>query len=424
MRILFIKPSWFRNSIYADCVFTKVPPLNFGILAALSGSHDVKIADEDVEDIPFSEQWDLVAISVATMTAVESYQIAGRFRTMRVKVVLGGVHISLLQSEALQHADSLVIGEAERVWPALLSDFPKLKSTYYDPEPVDMDTVPIPRRDLFYQKYRAAPLQITRGCIHSCRYCYLQKVPWKKYRMRDPKLVAEEVAKISKKYLFVVDDNMYIDRAYVMKVASHLAPLKKFWWSQAPVSIGEDLEMLDALRESGMFGVSLGIDTVIKKSYQSVSKKSLEIEKLRQVVHNFHKRGIGVVVLLVLGFDNDHKDVFKYSIDVMKEINMDAGVFSVLTPFPGTDFYQELEQQGRILTKDWSRYDSLRTVFQPKNMTAQELEDGVHKLFKEMTKMRLRNFYQTIPHVIRFIMRSPQLAFYLKDYIFMRPRSK
>jgi radical SAM superfamily enzyme YgiQ (UPF0313 family) len=421
MRILFIKPAWFRDGIYRHCAFTKVPPLNLGILAALSGEHEMRIADEDLENIPFDEEWDLVAITVATMTALKSYQIADRFRAKRAKVILGGAHVSLLPEEAEKHADSLVVGEAERVWSKVLSDFPQLNKVYHDPTPVDMDAVPAPRRDLFHPRYLTAPLQITRGCVHSCHYCYLQKVPWKKYRKRNPCLVADEVSQISQKYIFVVDDNLFVDRNYVMDVCRQLTPLNKLWWSQAPVSVGEDLELLDALRESGMFGISLGIDTVMQKSHHSVSKQSLEIKRLKQVVSHFHKRGIGVVVLLVLGFENDHADVFRYSINIMKEINMDAGVFSVLTPFPGTDFYYELDQQGRILSRDWSRYDSLNTIFQPKNMTPEELEQGVHDLYSKMTRMRLKNFHKTIPHAIRFFLRSPQLAYFLKDYIFMRP---
>ena len=416
MKILLIKPPWFSNSNRRAVRYLKSAPLGLGILAALSSSHDVTIIDNDVQEIPYYYNWDLVGITVTTFTAMDAYSIADRFRTMGVKVVLGGVHPSLLPDEALEHADAVVIGEAERQWPLLLSDFPDISPVYEEKEQVDMDRVPLPRRDLFHNRYRIDSIQITRGCNHGCEYCYLRSIPGAKYRRRDPASVEREFAQMSRRFVFIVDDNFFIDRDYVLEISRRISPFKKFWFCQAPLSFGLDVDLVKQCADSGLCLVTFGIDSVIQESLDSSGKSHCRVDECAEAVSNLHAHGIAVSALMVIGFDHDTREVFERTISFLKETNIDSALFFILTPYPGTDLFRRYEKEGRILVRDWSRYNWIRAVFEPEHMTAEELEKNTGLLYQSMFRMRLRNLHRTLPLALRMSMRSPRLPGILAGY--------
>ncbi|MFW6134327.1 MAG: B12-binding domain-containing radical SAM protein, partial [Elusimicrobiota bacterium] len=256
MKILLIKPKWFVDGdAYKFKYLNRVPPLALGIIAALSNGHEVKILDEDIENIEYSSHWDLVGITTVTFTAKRVYKISKKFRKIGVKTVLGGPHPSILPEEGLKHADSVVIGEAEPVWHKVLNDLEKndLKKIYNGNYLKNIDEVPVPRRDLFSKNYIHNAVQFTRGCPNNCFFCYLQSVPSKKYRKRSPQKIYEEIKQIKNKYLFMVDDNLFVDNDYVKKVMRIIAPLKKKWFIQAPTTVTDDEEMLDLITEAGCY---------------------------------------------------------------------------------------------------------------------------------------------------------------------------
>ena len=421
MDVLLVKPAWFVKGAYEKCRLARVPPLNLGIIAALSKNCNVRIVDLDVEPIEYSPDWDLVGISVATSTAIQAYQIADNFRQMGVRVVLGGVHGSLLKEEALQHADALVIGEAEKAWPKILQDFPKLNRVYQETELVNMDEVPFPLRDLYHNSYVTDSVQMTRGCTYDCNFCYLQKVPWKKYRKRSPFLIAQEFEQIRNKFILVVDDNLFVDKRYVANVANEIQCFKKFWSVQAPLSLGLDKILLKKLSKAGLVSVALGVDSFFNKSLVWADKSQNTESNIKSVVRNFHDAGIAVSVFLVFGFDTDSEEVFKKSIEIMHKANIDSGVFFILTPYPGTDLFDKYDKEKRIITKDWSKYNWLHSVFEPKTMSIQALETNTLNMYKEMRKMRVMHFYQTIPTAFNLIKKSFKLAYYMKDYLLINP---
>ncbi|MFH1421149.1 MAG: cobalamin-dependent protein, partial [Planctomycetota bacterium] len=240
MKILLIKPKWFvHGGIYKYLDSVKFTPLHITIIAALSEGHDVTVVDNDWEKIPYEQHFDLVGITCTTFTSERVYALADKFRSLGSKVVLGGVHPSLMPDECLQHADAVVIGEAEYIWREVLKDAENnsLKKKYHNPRPVDMNDVPFPRRDLLKTNYWMASVQATRGCPNSCKFCYLPHVPWSKHRKRDINLVYEEVKSLKQRYMFFVDDNMFADEDYAIELCERIAPLKKFWSIQAPTTI-------------------------------------------------------------------------------------------------------------------------------------------------------------------------------------------
>ena len=186
-----------------------------------------------------TEGFDLVGLTVTTFSSRRAFDIADVFRGKGVKVVIGGVHACLMPEECLQHADAIVIGEAEYVWPQLLKDAAAgaLKKTYQQDKPTDMDDVPIPRRDLLRQNSLVGMIQATRGCNHACKFCYLPSVPWHQHRRRSPDKVYEEMKGMKQNVVFFVDDNLFVDEEYAIALCEKIAPLKKAWSVQAPTTI-------------------------------------------------------------------------------------------------------------------------------------------------------------------------------------------
>ena len=243
MRILLVKPRWFvHGGHYRYLEHVRFTPLSLGILAALSDGHDVRIVDGDLDAIPRGERFDLVGITATTFTSQRAFALAKDFSANGAIVVLGGVHPTIMPDECLENVDSVVVGEAEYVWPRLLNDAANgtLQRIYSAPHPTDMNDVPFPRRDLLSEPSWFACLQATRGCPNSCRYCYLPSVPWRAYRKRSTELVSEEVRTLAQKLIFFVDDNLFADRAYALSLFRTLRPYRKTFSIQVPTTIGAD----------------------------------------------------------------------------------------------------------------------------------------------------------------------------------------
>jgi len=387
MRILLIKPRWFiHGGVYRYLENVKFTPLHIAIIGALSEGHDVTLVDNDWEEIPYGEHFDLVGITVATFTSERAYEIAGRFRNQGAKVVLGGVHASLLPDECLRHADAVVIGEAEYVWKDLLSDVGSgsLKKKYHQPRPVDMDDVPFPRRDLLNEDYWVATVQATRGCPNSCRFCYLPSVPWKAHRKRDVDLIYEELKHLKQKVIFFVDDNLFADEDYVLRLCERIAPLKKVWSVQAPSNIAYNDRLLAAIKKAGCFHVQIGFQTVNPNSLKWADIRQNRIENYRYIVRQLHKYKLLVLGFFMFGFDNDDTRVFEMTESAIKKMDLDDICLYILTPYPGTQFYEAFKKERRLLDKDRSNYGWANAVFVPKLMSPEELEAGVQQVYEKL----------------------------------------
>jgi len=388
MKILLIKPKWFiKGGIYRFLNNIKFPPLHLGIIAALSEGHEVKVVDGDWDEIPYNEKFDLVGISVTTFTSQQAYIIANKFRESKARVILGGVHPSLLPQECLEHADAVVIGEVEYVWKEVLKDAENknLKKVYKSDKLVNMDDVPFPRRDLLNEQSWFSCIQTTRGCPNSCKYCYLPNMPWKTYRKRDINLVYKELEQMKQKVIFFIDDNLFADVDYAMKLFDTIAPLKKIWSIQCPTTITDNEKLLEKMAKSGCFNVQMGIQTVNSKSLEWASIKQNRIEKYKEIIAKLHKYKILVTGFFMFGFDTDDKNIFKNTVEAIKEMDIDDVHLYILTPYPGTAFYEQFKKQGRLLeNKDRSNYGWANAVFKPKLMSVEELENGVKESYEEL----------------------------------------
>lgn len=413
MKILLVKPRWFvKGGQYRYLENVKFSPLSLGILAALSKDHEVKIVDGDWEPVPYDKRFDLVGITVTTFTSERAYEMARRFKKLGSRVVLGGVHPSILPDECLEHVDAVVVGEAEYVWADILRDAEKgsLKRIYQADRPADMNDVPFPRRDLMKDPSWIACVQATRGCPNSCRYCYLPSTPWAKFRKRAVELVVEELQALRQRLFFLVDDNLFADRDYALSLSRSMAALKKNWSIQVPTTIGEDDEMLDAMAEGGCFNVQIGFQSFNRRSLEWASVKHNRVDKYRDLVRKLHDRNIVVTAFFMFGFDSDGPDVFDTTVEMAKRIDVDDANCYILTPYPGTDMYLQFQGEGRLLQGTRrTQFGWSHAVFQPKQMTPEELEQGVQHTYDRLYPYFRRKLLRTLLRQIRVILRNPQL---------------
>ena len=412
MKILLVKPRWFvKDGVYRFLTHVTFQPLHLGILAALSEGHEVRIIDHDWDEIPFDEGFDLVGITATTFSSQRAFDIADVFRKKGVKVVMGGVHACLMQEECLRHADAIVVGEAEYVWPRVLEDAAAgaLGKTYQQDRPTDMDDVPIPRRDLFRQDPVVGMIQATRGCNHACKFCYLPSVPWHRHRRRSPDKVYEEMKGVKQNVVFFVDDNLFVDEEYAIALCEKIAPLRKAWSVQVPTTVTKNPRLLTAMQQSGCFFVQVGFQTVHPDSLQRAGVVQNKIENYQELVRSFHEHGILVQGFFIFGFDSEDRRIFKAAETCIKQMGIEDALLYILTPYPGTPIYDQLKSEGRLLLQEREKYGWANAVFTPARMTARELEQGVQETYENLFDFFKRRAPKQILKWLPFFIRHPRV---------------
>ncbi|MCL4369174.1 MAG: B12-binding domain-containing radical SAM protein [Actinobacteria bacterium] len=382
MKLLLIAPAREEAMKRSRKHKSLAPPLNLGIVAALTPPHiEVSLVDENIAPVDTDSRADLVGITAVTQTANRAYRIADGFRRRGVPVVLGGIHPSVLPEEALLHADAVVIGEAEEVWPRLLKDLQEghLQKTYRGARRPDLAGLPWARRDVFSSTgYRiTASLATTRGCPFCCAFCTVTSFFGHTYRFRPIPEVIEEVESIRQRELvFFVDDNIAGNPKRAKELFRSLLPYKIRWISQASINVARDAELLELAAASGCSGLFIGIESLSSANIASVSKQSNRVEEYEEAIEKIHSYGIPIAGSFIFGFDYDDESVFEETVRFVKRTRIETPQYGILTPFPGTAVHERMEREGRILTRDWSRYRLDNVVFQPRLMSKQTLQQG------------------------------------------------
>ena len=404
MKIILISPTWKKSEVgvkrrYRDKLFG-FPPHSLLAVAALTPQDiEVKLIDERIEKIDFNEKADLVGITTMTAASPRACEIADEFRKRSIPVVLGGMHVTALPREAAQYADAVVIGEAEGVWEKLIEDFKKrgkegLSKFYQNSQKPDPSTIPFPRRDLLKGKGYLLNrfLQISRGCPFNCHFCSVSKFFGKKYRFRPIEKVIEEIKgmigkSLGTRFLGFLDDNIVGSTSYAKQLFKALIPCNILWAGQSSVNIAQNEELLDLAARSGCKGLFIGFESICEESLEEINKHQNKIEFYRKAIKRIHQFGISIEGAFVFGFDHDDKDIFQKTVKFIEKVKLDAVQFTILTPLPGTRLYEKLEDEGRIIDRDWSNYDLAHVVFQPKLMTPQELKEGYDFAYKKIYKL-------------------------------------
>jgi len=354
---------------------------------------EVDVLDEYVEPMRFDVDADLIAISVLTPTAHYSYGIAKQFRDQGRTVIAGGIHPSVFPEEAAKHFDAVVVGEGEEVIAQLVRDFEhgQLKKYYHAPRLADLDNIPTPRWDLLKGRRYIIPRAVfaTRGCPYRCSFCSIHLAQGRGFRKRPLRRIVEEIERIDSKRFLFWDDNLTADQHYAMELFQEIAPLKKIWTSQTDFNVTQNEALLKAAKNSGCVGFFIGIESISAASLSGVRKSFNIVEKYRDAIQRMHDHGLSLGAGMVVGFDSDTRNIFEQTLEFADRVHLDAAYFKMLTPYPGTDAFAELEQQGRILTHDWSRYLSHKeVVFKPALMEPEELKAGFHWLTRSFYSIR------------------------------------
>ncbi len=374
-----------------------MPQLALYIIEGLTPTeHDVTIVEEEAEPIDLEYDCDLVGISCMTANAPRAYDLCMKFRQRGKTVILGGVHPTILPDEALLHADSVVIGEAEGVWPLLLHDFVegKLKQTYHDPEPDLEKYIPKDFSRLIKKRlFKLIPVLTTKGCPYNCDFCCVSNLYGKKIRHIPIENVVRDIKESHSKNFIFLDDNIIGQPEYAKALFKAIKPLKISWVGQASVSLlANDDELMKLAAESGCKVLFFGIESVSEEQLNVMHKAFKEIKHLESALKKIKKMGILIHASMVFGFDNDKKLVFDETVQFLMKNKVSTVSFNVLTPYPGTKIYEQLKQSNRLTTTNWKYYDHNTVVFKPKNMTAYELQKG---------KINARKKFYSISSVIK-----------------------
>ena len=360
------------------------PILGLTLLASLfPKSYEVKIVNEAIEKIDFDAEFDLVGITGLTCVIKRAYEVADRFREMGVKVILGGVHPSLLPEEAKEHADSVFIGEAEGMIEELTRDFEagELKPFYKNREWSDLKGMPLPRRDLLSKRYRPffKVIETTRGCPNRCEFCSVPTINGKRYRVRPLEEIDKELSLIIKKkgeYLFLADDNVTAREDYAFGLFEIFKHHQVKWMGFTTIQIAKNEKLLRSARESGCVSLFIGFESLLQENLDGVSKRFVNAKELSNLAKTIQSHRIGIHGSFIFGFDGDDPSIFRKTVEFVQRNNIELPTFSILTPFPGTTLQSRLEEEGRIFDHDWSHYDMSHVVFKPKEMTVRELQEG------------------------------------------------
>lgn len=396
--------SWRRLSFTRKALFA---PTGLMICAAVvPRGWDVELIDECTLDCPHVPRADvdLVGISAMTTQAKRAYALADAYRALGVPVVMGGIHPSALPSEALRHSDAVCQGDAESTLPHVIADFDAARARggegrqglrrIYDWATFDTAPIATPRKDVVNPAdYLVAnPIQTTRGCPHNCHFCTTPAVFGRKFRQRSIADIIEEMRgalEHSRPWCFIfADDNFGGNQTWALELCEAMKPLNVAWASQCDVLISKNDRLLRAMRASGCQGLILGLESPKQDTLGEAGKKFVQTDSYEQRIRKIQSFGISLWGAFIFGFDHDTWQDCMYACRFAQRMNLAMSCFPILTPYPGTVFFERFQREGRLRTLDWERYNGASVVFEPKQMSPKQLRHAQMAAFAELFSPR------------------------------------
>lgn len=362
------------------------------LLASLTPEDwEVEIIFEILEDVPLDTDADLIGIGTMGHGVIRSIDLANEFRQRGKTVILGGYMASIMADEALKYCDAVVIGDGELVWGKLIRDFENgvLKNIYEERLPEGNFSTPLPRFDLIMNKALGnfLPVQAGRGCPNTCSFCSVACLYKGHYIKKPISEVIRDIKQVKElgfnKFL-LLDDNIFSDREYLMELLENIKALKMTWMSQCDIRIGKDNKLLEALAESGCTTLSFGLESISKESLKNMNKSWANPDNYASLISNIQSYGIDVSTEMVVGGEGDTLESIKKTKDFIERNKIGVPRFYILTPIPGTKFFEEIESQGRLEKKNIYEFDGTEAVYTPKNMTTKELTKSYWELYNSL----------------------------------------
>ncbi|MCK5554019.1 MAG: radical SAM protein, partial [Deltaproteobacteria bacterium] len=335
-----------------------------------------------------------------------AYQIADAYRKKGIRVVLGGIHPTAVPDEAAEHADAVVIGEAEQSWPQLLKDFQRgnLKAFYRQNRLTDLSTLPVPRRDIHGSKgyFPLGVVQATRGCPYRCEFCSVRTFFGDTFRLRPLNDVISEVKGMRHKLLMFNDDNIIGHPGYSRELLQAITPLKKKWMGQASLAGLRDEKTIRLMAQSGCIGLLIGFESIIEKNITSIGKLQNRPSHYMEVINSLHRNGIAIWASFIFGFDYDDPTVFERTVEFAIKAKIFSAVFAMLTPYPGTELYNRMKAEGRLTDEKWWLREGQQDRaphFEPMGMSRRQLREGWKWAWKEFYSLGsiIRRFQSEFP---------------------------
>lgn len=381
----------------ADCFTSKPLIFDRALYSPLAGllqtasliprnKYEVILTDENIEPVDFGLKCDLVCISAMTSYVKRGYEIADRFRQNNIPVIMGGIHSSFMPHEALRHADAVCIGEAELVFDKILGDLEGncLKGIYKADRLCDMKTMPSPRLDLIKRNryFHKSFIQTSRGCPTACTFCAEHLIYGMKYRFRPIDDVVHEIRNCGDKTIAINDVDVFSTPKRTKELLSALIPLNIKWQGAVSCRYAQDDELLELAARSGCFMLSIGFESISKRNLKGVHKHANNPDSYARLIEKIHRHGIMVFGLFMFGFDGDSPTAFTDTLKFAIDNKIDMCGFSILTPYPGTLLFFEMQKENRITSYNWDKYDQGFIVYEPNGISADDLWAG-HKMMYE-----------------------------------------
>lgn len=408
MHILIVETVWTGGGRYKFLEKTLLttlsilPTLQAREFAAITPKHHtVSVVNERYSRINYNKMYDVVLINFVTSTAPRAYAIADHFRKKGVLVVLSGFHASGVPEEAKRYADSVLIGRNEQEWLKILQDIErKHLDPYYRAPPYDSSQSIPPSNISLPGLVITGAIEATRGCPYQCEFCPETSIQGGAfyYKRPIPDVIAE-IKKLPQKTLMFYDTSLTIDPSYTKELFTEMKGLHKKFFCNGNVDIlACDTELVRLSKEAGCLAWLIGFESINQNTLQAIGKTTNRVEEYTHAIENIHQNKMVVIGDFMFGFDNDTPDIFGKTLKTIQELQIDVADFSILTPFPGTPLFKKLEDEQRILTKEWKYYNMRNVVYKPKQITPEELRRGVQYMYNEFYKpsLSLKRIFQNL----------------------------
>lgn len=361
------------------------------LAAMMPDTWETEIALEIIEDIPMDTDADLIGISTMGHGVLRSIDLAKEFHKRGKTVILGGYMASIMPEEAMKYCDALVVGDAELVWEEVLKDFESgdLKRVYEKPLDKGLLSTPSPRLDLITNKNIGdfLPVQAGRGCPNTCSFCSVACLYEGRYIKKPLEEVVRDIKQIKDlgyNKILLLDDNIFSDRIYLHKLLKEIKTMDIEWMSQCDIRIGLEDDLLQELKESGCTSLSFGLESISRESLIAMNKAWAKPQEYSRLIGNIQSYGIDVSTEMVVGGEGDTIESIRLTKDFIEDNKISVPRFYILTPFPGTKFFKEIEKQDRFVVHDIYSFDGTKAVYEPANMTADELTKAYWDLYRSL----------------------------------------